>query len=132
MAITAALNERGALAATGGVRASPKRRAGDPLSGPLGDRPYQLGPAASETFEALGLDLPALLAARSRRPLLRFCMDWTEQRPHLAGRLGAALTESLIERGWLTRQPHQRAVRLTKQGVRGLADELDLRADRHF
>jgi hypothetical protein len=31
-------------------------------------------------------------------------MDWTERRPHLAGALGAALTTTLLDRGWIRRR----------------------------
>ena len=45
------------------------------------------------------------LAARARpRPLIRYCVDWSEQRDHLAGALGAALTTRLFELGWVGRR----------------------------
>src|SRR5918992_3552090 len=40
---------------------------------------------------ALDIDVERLRTAR--RPLLRPCLDWTTRRPHLAGALGAAITE---------------------------------------
>ncbi len=128
VAITAALLQRQALAAVDG-HANNQRRAGDPLSAPLDPHPYQLGPAATDIFAALGVDLPALQTATSRRPLLRFCVDWTEQQHHLAGRLGAAVTDALLHRGWLVRQPRQRAVRLTRQGATSLSKQLGLNID---
>ncbi len=39
-------------------------------------------------FCDLGIDLEP--AAGTQRPLCRTCLDWSERRPHLAGRLGAA------------------------------------------
>lgn len=45
----------------------------------------------------------------SRRPLCRTCLDWSERRPHLSGRLGAGLLERLLALGWLTRVPGSRA-----------------------
>jgi DNA-binding transcriptional ArsR family regulator len=99
VAVTDALVERAALVAAG-------------APGPFG-----LGPAAGEVFGALGVDLPALLGARDRRPLLRVCIDWTERRPHLAGRLGAELATVLLAGGWIVRRPHDRAVTLTERGA---------------
>lgn len=65
------------------------------------------------------IDLPGLQA--HPRPLTRVCLDWSERRPHLAGALGAALCEELIDRKWITRMPEPRIVRRTPAGGRGLA-----------
>lgn len=128
-AVTARLLDRGALATTDGD-ATTGRRPGDRLSAPLAAHPYELGPRADAVFGSLGVDLPALRADRSRRPLLRFCLDWTEQRHHLAGRLGAALTTALLDAGWLTRARRpQRAVRLTDPGRTELSARLGLDLD---
>jgi DNA-binding transcriptional ArsR family regulator len=54
------------------------------------------------------------------------CNDWSERRPHLAGRLGVALTRRLFELGWLQRTPRAREVRLTPEGEVGLSRELSL------
>ena len=54
----------------------------------------------------------------------RACVDWTEQRPHVAGALGQALLRRLLELEWLQRDPHTRAVRLTDAGRARLAAEL--------
>ncbi|HET6432513.1 helix-turn-helix transcriptional regulator [Dyella sp.] len=55
-----------------------------------------------------GIDVPAL--RRQRRPLCRSCLDWSERRPHLAGALGAALLQRLLEQGVLQRQAAGRAL----------------------
>jgi DNA-binding transcriptional ArsR family regulator len=80
--------------------------------------------AGAEQLERFGIDLPALHVRR--RPLTRPCLDWSEQRPHLAGALGAALCEQLIDRGWIIRRPEPRIVHLTRAGQRGLADSFGL------
>ncbi len=56
----------------------------------------------------------------SRRPLCRTCLDWSERRPHLSGRLGAALLARLLELGWLIRVPHSRALTISRTGEMGL------------
>jgi DNA-binding transcriptional ArsR family regulator len=58
----------------------------------------------------LGVEL-----VRSRRPLLRDCLDWTERREHLAGALPAALLHRAEAAGWLSRDAH-RAVTVTDAG----------------
>lgn len=67
-------------------------------------------------LEELGVELPS-----SRRPLTRLCLDWSERRYHLAGALGAALTERLFELGWIERRKATRAVDVTASGRAGLA-----------
>ncbi|HLH21238.1 MAG TPA: winged helix-turn-helix domain-containing protein [Chloroflexota bacterium] len=71
---------------------------------------------------AFGVDVAA--ARRARRSFARRCLDWTERRPHLAGALGAALLDRLVERGWLVRQPGERTVLLTRAGAAGFSQEL--------
>jgi hypothetical protein len=89
------------------------------------EHPYELGPAAEAVFAELGVDLPALLERpRAARPLLRFCVDWSEQRHHLAGALGAALLTSAESAGWVARRPSGRAVDLTPAGADALAGAL--------
>ncbi|HLW03437.1 MAG TPA: metalloregulator ArsR/SmtB family transcription factor [Ktedonobacterales bacterium] len=54
-------------------------------------------------------------------------IDWSERRYHLAGALGAALAQRFIERGWVRRALHSRAVHLTEEGEQTLLQELGLR-----
>ncbi len=61
--------------------------------------------------DKLGADLPI-----SPRPLARPCLDWTERRDHLAGRAGAVLCTTLLDRGWIARVGTGRAVRVTPAG----------------
>ncbi|WP_033294577.1 ArsR/SmtB family transcription factor [Amycolatopsis jejuensis] len=69
------------------------------------------GLALTGTGRAVLADLGVVVPARSRRPLLRDCLDWTERRDHLAGAVPAALLERAVAAGWLTRDRH-RAVRV--------------------
>lgn len=125
--LMAGLVETGALVTVDGDT-STRRRAEDPISAmvPRGREPYRLGPQADPVFARLGVDLAALQehSRRSRRPVLRCCVDWTEQRHHLAGLLGARLCEALTAAGMVRRLPRQRAVRLTDTGRDTLTDVL--------
>jgi DNA-binding transcriptional ArsR family regulator len=51
-----------------------------------------------------------------RRPLVRFCKDWTERRPHLAGWLGAAICRQLEEQDAIRRVSDSRALTVTPPG----------------
>ncbi|MQY30648.1 hypothetical protein NRB56_62500 [Nocardia sp. RB56] len=117
VAVTAALLSRQALVRTDGL-AGNERSEGDPISAPMSEHPYRLGPNAEPVFADLGIDLAG--ARGGRRPLLRFCVDWSEQRHHLSGALGAAMLTRMESAGWVARQDSRRALRLTDRG----ADEL--------
>ena len=110
----------------------PSRTCYDHLGGPVGvalyrglrerdalrDRPdgtVELGPAASEAFEALGVDLEAIEPGRRRFAFE--CLDATEHAPHLAGALGDALAEALIGQGWIEREPGGRTIGVTERGA---------------
>ena len=113
VAVLAALVEQGAFEPAAGV-ARPAALT------PGADRhPLVLGPAARPVFGRLGVDLDGLLARpASARPLLRFCVDWTEHRYHLAGALGAAVLAAAVSAGWVVRRPGSRAVDVTDAGRR--------------
>jgi DNA-binding transcriptional ArsR family regulator len=91
---------------------------------PDGERDYVLGPRAGRAFDALGVTLPR----PGRRAYARACLDWSERRPHLAGALGAAVAETLLDRRWVARVPGTRALRVTEAGREGLREALSLEA----
>jgi predicted transcriptional regulator len=53
------------------------------------------------------------------RVFCRPCLDWSERRPHLAGKVGAALCSRCFELGWIARQRDTRAVAITPDGQAG-------------
>jgi DNA-binding transcriptional ArsR family regulator len=71
----------------------------------------------------LGIDIH--LAAASRRPFCRTCLDWSERRPHLAGALGAALLGRIQELGWARRVPASRVLAFSATGEAALRAWLD-------
>ena len=87
---------------------------------------WDSGPVLTATGSAwldrLGVEVPA----RTRRPPVRSCLDWTERRPHLAGSVGAGLCGLAFASGWVRRIGTGRAVALTEAGERALRDELGL------
>ena len=62
------------------------------------------------------------------RPLCRLCLDWSERRPHLAGRLGAAICAHGFASGWLRRIDGTRAVAITPKGRTAMAKVLGIEA----
>ncbi|TQM04252.1 ArsR/SmtB family transcription factor [Pseudonocardia kunmingensis] len=77
---------------------------------------------------AAGLDWFAaelgFVPARSRRPVARPCLDWTERRSHLAGQAGAHLCAQLERNGWIARRRGDRAVKVTPDGAAALHELL--------
>lgn len=75
--------------------------------------------AGAEFFSRVGILPPDSEMSRRRttRPLCRPCLDWSERRPHLAGRLGAALCTHAFNTGWLHRINGSRAVVITPKGL---------------
>lgn len=63
-----------------------------------------------------GIELDTL--RRTRSPLCRACLDWSERRTHLAGSLGRALFTRFEELGWLKRQEGSREVRFSRVGMK--------------
>jgi DNA-binding transcriptional ArsR family regulator len=116
----AALLERGVIVGGDGVF-DPGRVREDRLSSPGWDVEYRLGDPGP--LEELGIELP-----QGRRPLIRYCVDWSEQRHHLAGALGAAVASRLFQLGWIKRAKGTRAVHVTPEGAEGLSALLDDRA----
>lgn len=66
--------------------------------------------------------------ARSSRPYCRPCLDWSERKMHLAGRLGAMLCTHCLEKGWLTRAAGSRALTISPEGATAFRDRLGLDA----
>ena len=65
----------------------------------------------------VGIELPS-----GTRPVLCYCIDWTEQRHHLAGGLGAAVLDRFVSARWIKRSARGRAVTVTDGGRTVLAN----------
>ena len=91
----------------------------DPVLGAGRARRYLLSEHGRERLTALGVSLDLA----SRRPLVRYCVDWSEQRPHIGGGLGAALLNRVVGLGWVVRGD-RRVIRVTEAGYAGLSDRL--------
>ena len=81
---------------------------------------YALTDGGVTGMATLGFDAGALQAGASHR-IAYPCLDWSERRDHLAGKLGSGLLAHFIERGWLRRVGSERALELTPPGQQALA-----------
>lgn len=74
-------------------------------------------------FARLGVEL----AAGSRRPFCRPCLDWSERRYHLAGMLGTRIMTHCLDAGWLRRKSASRLLDITPLGERKFSEVFGLR-----
>jgi DNA-binding transcriptional ArsR family regulator len=95
----------------------------DPVLGTGRANRFELTAAGRERLERLGV----VLERPGGRPLVRHCVDWSEQRPHVAGVVGAALLELVIARRWAVRG-ERRVVRVTEAGRVALVDQFGVDA----
>ena len=114
-----AVLERNLLAGGDGEH-HPDRAPRDRLAAHGRDVGYRLTPTGRQTFDDLGLDLDDI---ERHRPAVRYFLDWSEQRHHLAGPLGTALTGRLYL-DWIRHTSRRREVRLTDRGRTGLHEAL--------
>jgi DNA-binding transcriptional ArsR family regulator len=101
VAVTDALQEQGMIVARSGAD-------------------YTVTEHGATRLTELGIDT-------SSGDVVRRCLDWTEQRNHIAGPLGRALLTRLFDIGWLARDSSTRAVRLTDAGRAHLPLRLGVR-----
>jgi DNA-binding transcriptional ArsR family regulator len=86
----------------------------------LGDDGGEVTRSGARFLADFGADLTSPL--RSRRIFCRPCLDWSERRYHLAGRVGAEICRVCLQRGWFARIRDSRALRLTPPGRAGLVE----------
>jgi len=64
-------------------------------------------------FEGMGFS-----PDKGRRPECRSCLDWSERRSHMAGKLGQWILDNLIEEGWAEQQLDSRVIRFSDVGLK--------------
>lgn len=117
----------GSLLAQGAVRGGdgthhPAQARHDRLAARGKDIDYRFTDAGWALFDRLDIVVPS-----TRRPLVGYCVDWTEQRHHLAGTVGAALLARFEQLDWVRRDRAKvRALRVTDAGRRGFAEHFDI------
>jgi DNA-binding transcriptional ArsR family regulator len=85
---------------------------------------YALTDAGTAGLGALGFDAAGRIAGATHR-MAYPCLDWSERRDHLAGKLASELLAHFMERGWMRRIGSERALELTPPGRQALATLID-------
>jgi DNA-binding transcriptional ArsR family regulator len=88
------------------------------------DKELEVTQKGMQWFAELGIDCAEV--RQQRRAFAKPCLDWTERRHHLAGALGAALLEKMLEAHWLRRTAQSRAVVVTARGRQALEAHLNV------
>jgi DNA-binding transcriptional ArsR family regulator len=86
------------------------------------DGSFELNAQGEAFLAELGVDVAG--ARGRKRVFARSCLDWSERRPHLAGALGAALADAVLDHGWVRRRPDDRALSVTSEGAAALRERL--------
>jgi DNA-binding transcriptional ArsR family regulator len=86
----------------------------------LGEDGGAVTDAGADFLTNFGVDLRP--ESRSRRIFCRPCLDWSERRYHVAGRVGSEICRCCLQRGWFARERDSRALRLMPAGAAGLRD----------
>ena len=73
-----------------------------------------------------GISMPER-SPTSSRPLCRPCLDWSERRPHVAGRLGAAICMHFFDNGFVKRLRGTRTLTVTPRGRCAIREIFDIR-----
>jgi len=120
VALMGSLLDRGVLIGGDG-RYDPSRDVHDSLSNVGHDVRYELTGTGRDFLTELNVVLPS-----GGRPLIRYCVDWTEQRHHLGGGVGRALLDRFLSAGWLVRASRGRAVTVTAAGQAVLAESFSI------
>lgn len=79
------------------------------------------GQSGLNTLGMDGAHWAGQFAAPSSTRLAYPCLDWSERRDHLAGKLAAALLTHCIDQGWLRKVAGERALNVTPSGRKNLA-----------
>jgi DNA-binding transcriptional ArsR family regulator len=86
----------------------------------LGEDGGEVTSAGTLFLAEFGADLRS--QSHGRRIFCRPCLDWSERRYHVAGRVGSEICRCCLQRGWFQRERDSRALRLMPAGVAGLLD----------
>lgn len=67
-------------------------------------------------FRTSGVDFDNYL--KTKRPLCKSCLDWSERRNHLAGILGKWVLTDIFDQGWASKNLDSRTIRFSDSGLK--------------
>lgn len=87
-------------------------------------REFEVTVSGTKWFKELGINVDELKPGK--RSFAHKCLDWTERRHHLAGLLGHALLEHMLQNDWIRKKQFTREVFVTARGIQELNHRLKL------
>jgi DNA-binding transcriptional ArsR family regulator len=87
---------------------------------PAGDG-YLLTAQGMAGLDAMGFAVDGMDKPSASTRLAYRCLDWSERRDHMAGKLPKALLTHCLDQGWLRRHDGERALEVTPLGRKHLA-----------
>ena len=90
----------------------------------LQDKTFVVTKNGNMFFNEFGLELAAL--QKQKRNFSKACLDWSERKYHLAGSLGAAILDRMLQLNWLRKTKNSRAIIVTSIGQIGLRDKFEV------
>jgi len=66
-------------------------------------------------FSSIGFDFSQV--KKSKRPICKSCLDWSERRNHLAGILGQWMLDDMFKKGWAERALDSRIINISKTSL---------------
>lgn len=85
---------------------------------------FRLTEEGRNWFESMGINIDELKEDQPK--FAKQCLDFSERRSHLGGRLGDALMKSLIAKGWIEYVPDSREMKVTEKGKTEFEEKLEL------
>lgn len=67
-------------------------------------------------FKELGFNIAEL--KKSKRPLCKSCLDWSERRNHLSGQVGHWILSDIYNKGWAVKDVDSRCILFTPRGLK--------------
>jgi DNA-binding transcriptional ArsR family regulator len=100
---------------------------------PVADGGFVVTDLGVQALREMGLDGEnwQRMAGNGGRGVAYGCLDWSERRDHLAGKLAGALLKHFLDRGWLTRRAGDRALEYTPAGQHALRSWVRLPPSSH-
>ncbi|HEY3929366.1 MAG TPA: winged helix-turn-helix domain-containing protein [Candidatus Koribacter sp.] len=92
-------------------------------------REFAITPSGQDWFAELGIELSK--SQLHQRGFARTCLDWTERRDHIAGKLGSLLLTRFRELKWFAPLRDTRALRVSLEGEKKLHELLRISVRRN-
>jgi len=90
----------------------------------ISNKDYRVTAYGKKWFLLMGLDIDSIKL--KKRSFAHQCLDWSERKHHIAGALGAALLEKMLEKDWIRNKRNSRVLSITSKGKIALKKRLNL------